>query len=114
MVRRCFAAGIAVLGCFSLRAQTACPNPVAWMPCDYTIELTGEEAAQHPKPYESVQLRAEFRSPTKKRTYLLPAFWDGGRRMVIRMGATEAGTWDWKLASNIARFQGKEGTLAVA
>jgi len=87
---------------------------MAWMPCDFTFELTAEEAAKHPKPYETVEIRAEFRTPSKKRTYLLPAFWDGGRRFVIRMGPTEAGAWDWKLASNIARFQGKEGTLAVA
>ena len=84
------------------------------MPCDYTVELTPDEAAKHPKPYESVELRAEFRSPSKKKTYLLPAFWDGGRRMVIRMGPTEPGTWEYKLSSNIARLQGKEGTLAVA
>ena len=84
------------------------------MPCDYAVELTPDEAAKHPKPYESVELRAEFRSPSKKKTYLLPAFWDGGRRMVIRMGPTEPGTWEYKLSSNIARLHGKEGTLAVA
>ena len=111
MVRRCFAAGALMTG---LYAQTICPSPMAWMPCDYTVELTAEEAAKHPKPYETVELRAEFRSPSKKRTYLLPAFWDGGRRLAIRMGPTEAGVWEYKLTSNIARLQGKEGTLNVA
>ena len=102
-----------LLGCLELRAQTACSNPVAWLPCDYSVELTAEESAKHPKPYETVELRAEFRSPSKKKTYLIPAFWDGGRRLVIRMGPTEPGTWGYKLTSNIARLQGKEGTLAV-
>ena len=100
-------------GLVGLHAQTVCQDPIAWMPCDYSVELTAEESSKHPKPYETVELRAEFRSPSKKKTYLLPAFWDGGRRMVIRMGPTEPGTWEYKLTSNIARFQGKEGTLAV-
>ena len=114
MVRRYLATGLLLAGWAGLHAQTICQNAVAWMPCDYTIELTAEEAAKHPKPYETVELRAEFRTPSKKRTYLLPAFWDGGRRMVIRMGPTEPGTWEYKLTSNIPRLQGKEGTLAVA
>ena len=111
MVRLCVAAGVLLAG---IHAQTVCQNPIAWMPCDYSVELTSDEAAKHPKPYETVELRAEFRSPSKKKTYLLPAFWDGGRRLVIRMGPTEPGIWDYKLTSNIARFQGKEGTLNVA
>src|SRR5580704_10913251 len=110
MVRRSFAAAVVLLGWVGLRAQTPCANPVASMPCDFPVELTAEEAAAHPKPFETVQLRAEFRSP-KKKTYLVPAFWDGGRKLVVRMGPTEAGNWDYKFASNLPRLQGKEGTV---
>ncbi|HEY3743800.1 MAG TPA: DUF5060 domain-containing protein [Bryobacteraceae bacterium] len=114
MVTRCFAAGVVLFGWLSLHAQTPCAAAVAWMPCDFTVELTPEEAAAHPKPYETVQLRAEFRAPSKMKTYLIPAFWDGGRKLIIRMGPTDAGTWSYKLASNLKRLDGKEGTLQVA
>lgn len=95
-------------------AQTACPSPTANLPCDFTVELTSEEAAQHPKPFETVRLQTEFRTPSKKKTYLIPAFWDGGRRFVLRMGPTEPGSWTYKLTSNLARLNNKEGTLEVA
>ena len=47
--------------------------------------MTEAEAAQHPNPYLTVQLHAEFRSP-RHRTIMMPGFWDGGRRMVILAG----------------------------
>ena len=60
-----------------LRAQTACPDHAVYSPCDIVFELDDAEAAAHPNPYLTVDLRAEFRSP-RHRTYLMPAFWDGG------------------------------------
>jgi len=77
------------------------------------FELAGEDAAAHPNPYSSVQLQAEFRSP-RHRTFLMPAYWDGGRRMVIRFAPTEAGDWDYRLTSNIAALNGKTGRFAAA
>ena len=59
-------------------AQTACEGTPAYSPCEIVFELSAADAAAHPNPYVSVELHAEFRSPTF-RTYLMPAFWDGGR-----------------------------------
>ena len=67
----------------ALRAQTTCPSTPTYTACDIVFELNDAEAAAHSNPYVSVQIHAEFRSP-RHRTFLLPAFWDGGRRMVIR------------------------------
>jgi hypothetical protein len=94
-------------------AQTPCAQPQQWAPCDFVFDMEPAEAAQHPQPMQSVAMHAEFRSP-KKKTFLAPAFFDGGRRLVIRMTPTEAGEWDYRLTSNIARWQGKIGTFTVA
>src|SRR6185436_17207368 len=76
------------------------------------FELNDEEAAAHPNPYATVDLRAEFRSP-RRRTYLLPAFWDGGRRLVIRFSPTEAGDWVYRLSGNLRRLENQTGQLTA-
>jgi len=93
-----------------LFAQTVCPPTPAYAPCDIVFELNEEEARAHPNPYMSVDLQAEMRSP-RYRTIGLAAFWDGGRRLVLRLAPTEAGRWDFRVVSNIARFNGMQGNL---
>lgn len=85
-------------------AQTTCPATPAWSPCDLVFDLEANEKA------DAVRLRAEFRSPRHK-TYLMYAFRDGDRRFVIRFSPTEAGAWDYRLSSSIARFDQKLGQL---
>jgi hypothetical protein len=97
----------------ALHAQTPCPTTAIYSPCDIVFELNETEAAANPNPYVSVDIHAEFRSP-KHRTYLLPAFWDGGRRMVIRFAPTEAGDWDYRVSSNLQRFEGGTGKLTAS
>ena len=77
------------------------------------FELSDKAAAAHPDPYKTVELRAEFRSP-RHRTLAMPAFWDGGRRMVIRFAPTEPGQWDYRLTSNVAELDGKTGSFTAA
>src|ERR1700722_8364776 len=89
-------------------AQTDCPATANYTPCDIAFELNDAESVVHPNPFVSVDLRAEFRSASH-RTYLMPAFWDGGRRMVIRFSPTESGDWDYRVSSNIKRFEGMTG-----
>lgn len=96
-----------------LRAQAACQNTPAYSPCEIIFELSEADAAAHPNPYASVDLKAEFRSP-RHRTFLAPAFWDGGRRLVIRFTPTEAGDWDYRVTSNIATWEGKTGSFLAA
>jgi hypothetical protein len=103
---------------WALSAQTAsqppstCDNTPAWSPCELVFDLSKAAAAAHPDPYASVELRAEFRSPNM-RTYALPAFWDGGGRMVLRFSPTEAGRWEYRLTSNIAEWDGLTGAFTA-
>ena len=91
-------------------AQTPCNNTPAYSLCEMTFDLPGNA---HPIPYASVDLRVEFRSP-RRRTYAMPAFWDGGRRMVVRFSPTESGAWDYHVSSNVAEWNDKTGSFTAA
>src|SRR5579883_914909 len=91
---------------------TGCDHAPTYTPCDLAINLSERTAAQHPHPYSDVELRAEFRSP-RGRTLSLPAFWDGGRRMVLRFSPTEPGEWQYKLTSNLTDLDAREGTFTA-
>jgi hypothetical protein len=117
MVKRWCGAAFALLLCL-LKAQapapaSPCANTPAYTPCEMVFELSEQDAASHPNPYATVDLRAELRSP-RHRTHAVPAYWDGGRRMVIRFTPTEPGDWDWHLTSNIAAWNDKDGAFTAA
>ena len=96
-----------------LRAQAPCEGTPAYSPCEFSFELSTADLAAHPNPYSGVDLHAEFRSP-HFHTYLMPAFWDGGRKMVLRFTPTEAGQWTYRTTSNVAAFDGQNGTFNAA
>src|SRR5579859_3399001 len=106
-------AALLVLAADPIFAQTPCEGTPAYSPCEFVYELSAADLAAHPNPYLSAQLRAEFRSPRFK-TYLMPAFWDGGRRLIIRFTPTEAGQWTYRTTSNLAAFDAKEGAFNAA
>jgi len=83
-------------------AQPACPSAPTWAVCDLVFDLTAQENP------ERAELRDEFRSP-RHHTYLLRAFREGERRLVIRFTPTEAGAWEYRLTSNLARLDGQMG-----
>ena len=93
-----------------LFGQSSCEGTPAYSPCELAFDLPAADLAAHPNPYVTAQLRAEFRSPHFK-TYLMPAFWDGGRRLIIRFTPTEAGQWTYRTTSNIAAFDAKESAF---
>ena len=97
----------------SLFAQSPCANTPAFSPCEMPFDLNPQESAAHPNPYADVQLSAEFRSP-HFHTFKLPAFWDGGQRLVIRFTPTEAGEWLWRVTSNVQRWEGQNGSFTAA
>ena len=103
---------LAVLAVAALGAQevSPCHNTPAYATCELVFELSEPAAAKHPEPYKTVDLRAEFRSP-RHRTLALPAYWDGGRRMVVRFAPTESGDWAYRVSSNLAEFDVKTGSL---
>jgi Domain of unknown function (DUF5060) len=86
-------------------AQSTCPSTPAWSTCEITFDLAAGESA--------AELRAEFRSP-HHRTYLMYAFHDGDRRLVIRFAPTEGGAWTYKVTSSIPRLDGKEDQFTAA
>ena len=98
---------------FPLRAQTPCNNTPAYSTCEIVFELSEADAAGHPDPYAGVTLQGEFRSP-RQRTFVTPAFTDGGRKMVIRFSPTEAGQWEYLINSNISAWDGKTGSFTAA
>jgi len=93
-------------------AQTVCGPTLTYSPCDIMFEMTEAEAQAHPNPYLTIELHGEFRSPSH-RTYLMPAFWNGARTLVIRVAPTEPGAWDFRLTSNIERFNAKMGSFTA-
>jgi hypothetical protein len=86
-----------------LWGQSVCPDTLVFSVCDVVFDLNDAEAKEHPEPWKTVQLTAEVKSP-RFRTFLAYAFWDGGRKMVIRVSPTLEGAWELKLTSNLARF----------
>jgi len=93
--------------------QAPCANTPAYSPCELSFDLNAQDAAAHPHPYQTVEIKAEFRSP-RHRTFMLPAYWDGGSRMVIRFTPTEAGEWDYRVSGNIRQFDGQQGSFTAA
>ena len=112
MCRSLGAVGLALLP-LALRAQAPCANTPAWSPCDMVFELSDQDVAAHPNPYATVDMKVEFRSP-RNRTLAVPAFWDGGRRMVARIAPTEPGQWDYLVTANLPDLDGKTGSFSSA
>ena len=82
-------------------ALEVCESVPVYEPCEISLEMSAAELEVHPNPYVSVELRAEFRSPKKGTTYVIPAFWDGGGRLRIRFSPLDEGRWDFRLISNL-------------
>jgi Domain of unknown function (DUF5060)/Protein of unknown function (DUF4038) len=93
--------------------QTPCDGTPAYSPCEMVFELSAADIAAHRNPYLDVQLHVEFKSP-QFHTYAMPAFWDGGHRMLVRFSPTEAGQWSYRTTSNIPSFDAKEGAFNAA
>jgi hypothetical protein len=93
-------------------AQTPCaPTPI-YGRCELTFELNPDELKSHPEPYLTIRFHAEFRSP-KHRTFMMPGYWDGGNRIVIRFAPLDEGDWDYRVSSNITRFEGQTGRFTA-
>lgn len=82
------------------RSQTICPPTPAYSLCEISL------AAEKP-----VEIQAEFRSPGY-RTFLIPGFWDGSK-LILRLSPTEAGNWTFRITSNSADWNGKEGSFTA-
>ncbi|MBZ5620662.1 MAG: DUF5060 domain-containing protein [Acidobacteriia bacterium] len=104
---------LALRGQAPAAAPSACSNTPTYSTCELVFELSDKDAAAHTHPYVSVDLKVEFRSP-RHRTWAIPAYWDGGRRMVVRFAPTEAGDWDYHVIGNLADWDDKKGSFTAA
>ena len=102
-----------VLTALPALAQSTCEGTPAYTPCEMSFELSPADRSAHPNPYVSAELHIEFRSP-HFRTYLMPAYWDGRTKLIVRFTPTEAGQWLYRISSNVAALEGKEGTFNAA
>lgn len=101
-------AWILLAACVVARAQSGCGAATVWSPCDMVFELDAVEAREHPQPWDTVEIRAEIRSPDFK-TYLIFAFADSPRRLVLRVTPTMPGEWTFRLTSNLKRLSNAQG-----
>ena len=56
------------------------PTPL-YEACEIEIVIGKTAIKEHPNPYMDIQLRGEFRSPKSGRTLVMPAFWDGEKKL---------------------------------
>lgn len=93
-------------------AQKPCAPVPVWSPCDIALEISEESARKHPNPYLTVEVWAEIRSP-EYRTYRLPAFWNGGRNLIVRFAPTQPGEWTFRISGNLPEFDEKTGRVTA-
>jgi hypothetical protein len=84
-----------------------CNSTPAWSACELAFDLQPGEDIQ------KVQLHAEFRSP-HQRTYVMYAFHDSDRKLLIRFSPTEGGSWTYRLTSSLTRLDGQELSFTAA
>jgi hypothetical protein len=87
-------------------SRSACDGVKVWSTCELVFDLQPGESADS-------DLHGEFRSPSHT-TYLLNAYRDGERRLVIRFAPTEPGAWDYRLTSAIKRLNDATGQFIAA
>lgn len=64
------------------------------------FEISLESESFIERPFDSVQIRAEFVSPTGSITSI-DGFWDGGNRWKVRHMPRELGEWSYQIHSNL-------------
>ncbi len=94
------------------RAQSGCTSLPVYSRCELQFELNAAERQSHLNPYLSATLQVEFRSP-RHRTQLMPAFFNGDGRLVVRFAPMDAGDWEFKVSSNVRRFDGQQGKFVA-
>lgn len=88
-----------------------CDSAAMFEPCEISFEMTEAESAEHPNPYVSVELRAEFRSPDRGQTKVVSGFWDGVRTFRFRFAPDFEGRWDFRILSNLSSVNEKTASF---
>lgn len=110
----CLWAGLALLSAPAVAAAPPCSQGVAaYLPCELNFDWNGNEVPPDASAYKDEMLNVEFRSPHAK-TYLMHAYWDGGRSLRVRFSPTEEGQWAYHVTSGIKSFNDQEGLFTVS
>jgi hypothetical protein len=92
----------------------SCDAGVAkYSPCELRFEWSEGELPSGKSPFRDELLNVAFRGPDAT-TYLIRAFWDGGRTLRVRFTPNQAGTWTYRITSVLKRFDNRQSTFAVA
>ena len=81
--------------------------------CELDFDWRDGELPAGLSAYKDELLTVEFRSPHAD-TYLIRAFWDGGQTLRIRFSPLQAGTWTYRITSQIKRLDNQEATFNAA
>ncbi len=100
----------AAAACVPVCAQDPCEGTAAGSSCDVVIDFSPAEATAHPDPYRDLEVSAELRSPQFK-TYRIPAFWDGGQRVILRLTPITEGAWTYRISGGLSTLSGSERTF---
>ncbi len=84
-----------------LPAQEVCPSTPLFSVCDITFDAGSDTITQ---------LHAEMKSP-KFKTALVHAFHSEGTKWIIRVAPVDAGIYEFRLTSNVPRFNGQKGSF---
>ena len=85
----------------------------SFLPCEMNFEWNENDLPSSASAYKDELLNVEFRSPNHI-TYLVRAYWNGGRSLKVRFSPTQAGQWNYHVTSSIKRFDNQESTFNVA
>ena len=85
----------------------------SFLPCEMNFDWHENELSPNASSYKDELLSVEFRSPAHI-TYLMRAYWDGGRSLKVRFSPSEAGQWVYHISSALKRLDNQEGTFTVA
>ena len=74
-----------------------------YSPCELRFEWNQGELPSGKSPFRDELLNVAFRGPDAT-TYLIQAFWDGGRALRVRFTPNQAGTWTYRITSVLKHF----------
>jgi hypothetical protein len=84
-----------------------------YRPCELRFEWNQGELPSGKSPFRDELLNVAFRGPDAT-TYLIQAFWDGGRALRVRFTPNQAGTWTYRITSVLKRFDNRQSIFAVS
>ncbi len=84
-----------------------------YSPCELRFEWSANELPAGRSAYRDELLNVEFRGPDQT-TFLVRAFWSGGRILRARFTPNQSGNWFYRVTSDIKRFEVREAKFSVA